>query len=126
MKRALIGLVAAALALGGCAASIMNSFVGDPLATVMVKYGPPTNAFDMGDGRRAFQWVMHRSFTMPTNSYTTGTAIPIGNTVMWQQNTRITGGQPINSSCAYTLYGRWSDSANTWMIEGYEKPRMMC
>lgn len=114
------------LALTGCASQIMNGFVGKPLQEVMVRYGPPANAFDMGDGRRAFQWVMTSTYVTPTTAYTTGTAYGHGNSVSWTQNTRIVGGQPISNQCAYTMFGRWSDSANSWMMEGYQKPNIMC
>ena len=43
------------LILSGCASQIMNSYVGNDVREVMVDYGTPANAFDMGDGRRAFQ-----------------------------------------------------------------------
>lgn len=122
LARALAG----ALFLTGCASSVMNGFVGKPVQSAMVKYGPPVNAFDMGDGRRAFQWVMRSTYTTPVTATNSGTAIPMGSSVYWSQNTQISGGQPITNECAYTLYGRWSESANTWMIEGFEKPRLMC
>jgi len=116
----------AALALGGCASSIMEGFVGDPLQTAMVRYGPPQNAFDMGDGRRAFQWSMTSSYTTPTQVTNTGNAYPIGNTVWWTQNTQISGGQTFNSECIYTLYGSWDDSASVWRVTGFEKPDWTC
>jgi len=119
---ALLGL----LLLPACASQIMQGYVGKPIQAAMVDYGPPLNAFDMGDGRRAFQWVMNQTYVMPTSVTNYGTATGYGNVATWTQNTVITGGQPINSRCAYTLYGRWSDSANAWMIEGYEKPRWEC
>ncbi len=124
MKRVFLGL--ALLALSACASSIMKGFVGQPLQQAMVKYGPPLNAFDMGDGRRAFQWEMTSTYVTPTRASTTGNAYGIGNSVYWTQNTQITGGVPITNKCAYTLYGRWSDMAKSWIIEGFEKPSLMC
>lgn len=124
MKRILA--IAAAVALTGCASQIMSGFVGQPLQQAMVKYGPPSNAFDMPDGRRAFQWAMSSTYVTPTYSTTTGNAYGYGNSVNWQTNTQITGGVPITSKCAYTLYGRWSDGANAWIVEGFEKPSFAC
>ena len=46
----------------GCASEIMKGYVGRPVQDVMLDYGAPTNAFDMGDGRRAFQWIIHSSY----------------------------------------------------------------
>lgn len=124
MIRASLGLLL--LTLCACASSIMQGFVGQPLQQAMIKYGPPLNAFDMGDGRRAFQWVMNSTYVTPSYATTTGNAYGIGNSVYWTQNTQISGGQPINNRCAYTLFGRWSDSTNSWLIEGFEKPNLMC
>ncbi len=115
-----------ALLLGGCASQVMKSYVGLPLQTIMAKRGPPMIAFDLPDGRRAFQCVLNRSYQMPTTVTNTGQAYPVGNQVWWTQNTQISGGQVIGGRCAYTLYGRWSDAARAWMIEGFEKPPYAC
>lgn len=115
-----------ALALSGCASQIMKGYVGQPLQMAMVDHGPPVNAFDMPDGTRAFQWVKKRSFVMPVSSYQSGNASVVGNTVWWTQNTRISGGQPIHSECAYTMFARWDEGANAWMLTGFQKPRWAC
>ncbi|WP_299327595.1 hypothetical protein [Parasphingopyxis sp.] len=104
----------------------MDGFVGDPIQQVMVRYGPPANAFDMPDGTRAFQWVMDRSYVTPTYQSNTGSATAIGNSVYWSQNTQISGGQPINHRCAYTMYGRWDDNLETWVMTGFERPPLAC
>lgn len=119
-------ILIAALTLTACASQIMQGYVGQPVQQVMVKYGTPISAFDMGDGRRAFQWRIGHSYTPPTTVTNSGTAYPIGNSVWWTQSTQISGGQPITGSCIYTLYGRWSASANAWLIDSYEKPPLMC
>lgn len=118
--------IAGAVLLSGCASSVMGGFVGQPVQQAMVKYGTPSNAFDMGDGRRAFQWVMQSTYVTPTVATNTGNAFGYGNSVSWTQNTTITGGQPITSKCAYTLYGRWSETAKSWIVEGFEKPPLLC
>jgi len=104
----------------------MQGMVGQPITVAVVRNGPPTNAFDMGDGRRAFQWAKSASYTTPTQVQNRGTASPMGNSVWWQQSSQITGGQTIHSECLYTLYGRWDDAAQFWRIEGFERPRFMC
>lgn len=123
--RALI-MAMLALALNGCAEQIMKGYVGRPLQAAMVDYGPPSNAFDMGDGRRAFQWEMTNSYTAPTFVQNRGNVTPIGNSVWWTQNTQIIGGGTSTSKCLYTLYARWDQAANVWRVEGIEKPRLEC
>ena len=76
----------------------------------MLDYGPPINTFDMGNGKRAFQWIMNNSYTTPSYAQTNGSATTAGlvtnsNTVNYQTwislNTVITGGQTINNQCVY-------------------------
>lgn len=114
------------LFLAGCASQIMQGYVGKDVREVMLDYGPPANAFDMGDGRRAFQWVQNSSYTTPTYANTTATATPAGYTTWVNSNTQITGGQTINSQCIYTLFARWDDTADGWTVVGFRKPSLMC
>jgi len=125
MKK-LIGITLVLFLVAGCASSIMNGFVGKSLPQVMVKYGPPLNAFDMGDGRRAFQWIMTNTYVTPMYATTTGNAFASGNSMMWSQNTQIGGGVPITDQCAYTMYGRWHEDQKLWIMEGFEPPNLMC
>jgi hypothetical protein len=92
----------------------------------MVDYGVPVNAFDMGDGRRAFQWVMTSSTTMPTHATTSGSVTTTGNMAWVNSNTRITGGQTITSTCTYTMFATWDESRQGWMVVDFRKPNLMC
>jgi len=122
--------------LSGCASQILKSYIGKDIREVMLDYGPPTNAFDMGDGRRAFQWVMNRSYTTPTtttpiNATTTGHISSYGVTSWINTNTTITGGQTIRgktikSKCVYTLFGRWNTNVKSWFISNFKKPNFRC
>ena len=105
----------------GCASQIMGEFVGQNINQVMVEYGPPVNVFDVGDGRRAFQWRMDEAIIMPqttnysaytTGSITTGTATT-------------TGGYVGSYSCFYTLYAK-QNKPNSWVVVGFEKPSLFC
>lgn len=126
--RRLLGVLAGLALLTGCvsASGVMKGFVGQPIQKAMVKYGPPTNAFDMPDGTRAFQWVMTDTYNAPAYATNTGSVQGYGNAAYWQQNTTIVGGGPVTSKCPYTLYANWSDAGNAWMISSYEKPSFMC
>lgn len=119
-------VAALAVLSAGCASTIMKGYIGQPLQAAMVDYGPPANAFDMGDGRRAFQWSKRSTSTMPTYVTNSGAATPVGNAVWWTQNTQIMGGGTVTSECLYTLYTRWDDTAKSWRVEGFEKPRYAC
>ena len=114
------------IGLAGCASQTMQSYMGKDVREVMLDYGPPANAFDMGDGRRAFQWVIGSSYTMPTTAHTSGTVNTIASTTWVNSNTVITGGQTINSKCVYTLFGRWNEPKQGWSLMEFKKPNLMC
>ena len=130
----------------GCASKIMEGYIGKDIRTVVLDYGPPENAFDMGDGTRAFQWIMRNSRTTPTYVSTTGSATTTGNmygnayhsgqntnynanynaTTWMNSNTVISGGHTIYSKCIYTLFAKWNDEKNGWIVTGYKKPKLSC
>ena len=114
------------LTLTGCASQIMSSYIDKDIREVMVDYGAPSNAFDMGDGRRAFQWVMDDSYTTPTQSSTTGSIQVAGNNAWVNSNTLITGGQTINSRCIYTMFARWNSVSQGWSVTDFRKPKFTC
>ena len=110
----------------GCASMIMQSYLGKDIRDVMLDYGPPSNAFDMGDERRAFQWVIDSSYTMPSYATTTGTATTMGYQTWVTSNTAIYGGQTTTSRCVYTLFATWDNVTNGWKIVDFRKPNIMC
>lgn len=127
MKRLITAVfVASAIFVTGCASTIMNSYISKDVREVMLDYGPPSNAFDMGDGRRAFQWVMKSSYVTPVVANTSGNFSAYGNTAWVNSNTTISGGQAVTSSCTYTMLGRWDDSRKGWIITEFRKPNLMC
>jgi hypothetical protein len=112
--------------LAGCATQIMQSYVGKDVREIMLDYGAPANAFDMGEGRRAFQWSIGSSYTAPITATTTGSVNSVGSTSWVNSNTIITGGQVINSQCLYTLFARWNENSRGWFVTDFKKPNLMC
>lgn len=110
----------------GCASQIMKTYIGKDVREVMLDYGPPANAIDMGNGKRAFQWVMDSSYTTPTTATTIGAVNTYGSSTWVSSNTTIYGGQTINSRCIYTMFANWSDDSNGWGITGFKSPDFMC
>jgi hypothetical protein len=110
----------------GCASQIMSGYIGQSLQEAMLDYGTPVNAFDMPDGSRAFQWVLTSSYVLPTTITQSGNAQASGNNLNWMSNTRITGGQPVTNTCAYTMLARWVDASNAWIFYDFRKPRFGC
>ena len=112
----------------GCttATSILKSYVGKDIREAALDYGNAANAIDMGDGKRAFQWVLTRSYTMPINSNTSGSVSNIGNSTWFNSNTMVTGGQTINSQCVYTLIAEWNQTTESWIVTDFRKPKFSC
>lgn len=123
-KISLLILVAASLI--GCASQIMQNYVGKDVREIMLDYGAPANAFDMGDGRRAFQWTIGSSYTVPTTAITTGSINTLGTATWVTSNTTITAGQAINSTCLYTLFAKWNEGTKGWFVTDFKKPNLMC
>ena len=126
MRNSRIFVALSVLFIIGCASQIMKSYIGKDVREIMLDYGPPVNAFDMGDGRRAFQWVKGTSYTTPATAYTTGSVNTVGYTSWVNSNTTITGGQTVTSTCVYSLFGRWNETAKGWFIEDFKEPNIMC
>jgi len=129
--------LAGALGVSGCASSIMEGFVGQPLQMAMVRYGPPENVFDMPDGRRAFQWKMTSSGVVAgssTTTYSGNVYAPPGGlgagggttTFNVKSRTTTTPAQVISHTCLYTMYATWNEGSKTWTFVGIEKPNFMC
>lgn len=119
-------LVLTLVLLGGCATNIMQSYIGLDVRQVAVKRGPPASVMDMGDGRRAFQWAIQESVFVPATTTTYGSANIYGNTATFNQTSSTVGGGTTNWTCHYTLYGRWSEQQQGWIVESFEKPSWDC
>lgn len=105
------------LTLTGCSTAgsftsndFMQSAIGHTIAEIAVQEGPPASSFDMGDGRRAFQWV--KSDTVASG----GHARVVGSMILSSPV------QVSERSCNFTFYatGGVADRLSTWKIVGYE------
>lgn len=114
-------LLVLVLSLAACASRIMEGYVGQDLTSVIGRYGPPMNVYDLPDGRRAFQWEINSTVLVPTTTnmsvvqsgwLTTGTAVT-------------SGGGAFSNRCIYTLYAQ-PQGTNHWTIVGFERPRLGC
>ncbi len=127
-KKLVAGL-AMALLLGGCATpgEQFKRYAGQDVREVMLDYGKPDNAFDMPDGQRAFQWVINRSYTTPTQVVTTRTPRSRENPDDWvSSNTTIFGGELVESTCLYTLLASWDEGRQRWLVSRERSPRVSC
>ena len=95
---ALIGL----LVLGACASTsnYRINFLDQPVEVAVARYGQPDTVLDTPDGRRQYQW------SMPKKDY-------------------LDSGQIIRETCRHTIYARWNDAANDWILMS-RKPSVRC
>ena len=108
--------------LASCATEILKSYVGKDVREVMLEQGPPVNAFDMGDGRRAFQWATSENIFLPGQT-TTSTSVVNG----WiTTNTSTTPSQNISYECIYTVFAKWDAAKKGWIVVGYQEPSFEC
>ena len=126
IKRYILIGVIAIIGLSGCASKILKSYVGQDVRKVMLVYGKPSSIFNMGNGKRAFQWKNHSSYVMPTYTNTSGYLSRYGSYATYNAYTTTTGGQVVNSSCVYTLFAKWSKRRKAWTVTGFQKPSLSC
>ncbi|MGO4713497.1 hypothetical protein [Bradyrhizobium sp. 2TAF24] len=118
------GLAALALVstllLAGCASDIMKGYVGQPIEAAIADYGPPINSFDLGDGRRAFQWRQVHNDVVPGRS-----RVDIRDTRYGERRVEThTPGYVESRECFYTLYATPRDGR--WFVTDFRKPTLMC
>jgi len=115
------------LLLTQCARSIMKSYEGKTIADVVIDYGPPINAFDMGDGRRAFQWNIQSNVVMPGHVSTTAT----GSGGFYTATSIVSPPTAFTQSCNYTMFATKNNSGAqnspvAWTVVGYAPPKLAC
>ncbi len=150
LKNSLV-IILTIIFLSGCASKIMQGFVGKDIRQVVLDYGTPINAMDMGNGVRAFQWKMtNYTHTTPTyinssssgsaygSSYTSGQGSVYGSNYNYNSrtnynmnayintNTVITHSQTYDLTCLYTLFARWDKGRKGWIVTSFKKPNLMC
>jgi hypothetical protein len=104
----------------------MQSYVGKDVREVVLDYGPPANAIDMGEGKRAFQWVKGRSYSTPVVATTNASVNKTKSFDWYTSNTIVSGGETVYSNCIYTIMGEWDGGKKGWIVTGFRKPSFIC
>jgi hypothetical protein len=122
-------IAALSLALSGCVSTHMKGFIGKDIREVMMTEGPPINAFDLGDGRRAFQYRFGGgTFVTSQVSNTTGSATTVGNTVWLDQRTITQPAAIVESEgCLISYIAEFSVLKSAWTVVDIRYPkRLVC
>ncbi|WP_370677221.1 hypothetical protein [Pleomorphomonas sp. PLEO] len=114
-----IGL-AALLLLTACASQIMKSYIGAPINSVMLDYGPPDNVYDMRPGERAYQWRQDK--TQVVSGSTSGETRRTRHGERYEATE--TPGYLQQTACYYTFYTRFSGAE--WYVTSFRQPSFEC
>jgi len=127
MRTIPIFLLVISILMAGCASTHMKQYMGKDIREVIIDNGPPFNAFDMGDGRRAFQFYWGGgTYTVPQTTTITGSTNTIGNS-SWYSGTAITtgGGTVTSKGCILTYFAKWDEAKKAWVITEYRVPNQL-
>lgn len=115
-------VLVAAIGLSACASQVMQGYVGKSITEPMLDYGRPTDVFELGNNRRAFQWEITSSGSIPITTPSTSTIFGSGGWANVTTNT--TTYSPYEQTCRYTLTA--IASGEDWIVDGYREPTFMC
>lgn len=122
MKRLPVGIavLAVLLMLTACASQIMKSYIGAPISSVMLDYGPPDNVYDLRPGERAYQWRQRKTQVVAGQSS--------GEVRQTRRGRRYevteTPGYVEQMECFYTFYAR--SSGSDWYVTSFRQPSLEC
>lgn len=112
--------ITAALILTGCASTVMKNYIGQPVESVVIDYGPPTAVLDLGWDQRAYQWRK-----ISTNIVSGSTSGEIRDTRRGQRyEETVTPGYVEEQECFYTFYAR--QQGGRWYVTNFRQPKLEC
>ncbi len=122
MKRLPVGVAMLSILtmLSACASQIMKSYIGAPINSVMLDYGPPDNVYELRPGERAYQWRKRKTQVVPGQSS--------GEIKETRRGTRYDvtemPGYVEHTECFYTFYAR--SSGSDWYVISFRQPSLEC
>jgi hypothetical protein len=118
-----------AFMLSGCVSTHMKAFIGKDIREVMLTEGPPINAFDLSEGRRAFQYRFGGgTFVTPQVSNTATSATVVGNSVWLDQRTITQPAAIVESQgCVISYIAEFDQKKSSWTVVDIRYPkRLVC
>jgi len=98
----------------------MKNYIGQPIESVVLDYGPPTAIVDLGPGERAYQWRK-----ISTNVVSGSSSSEVRHTKHGTEyQTTETPGYVERQECFYTFYAR--ASASRWFVTNFRQPKLEC
>ncbi|MES5048310.1 hypothetical protein ABVB72_23960 [Rhizobium nepotum] len=118
--RAAIAVTAASILLTACASTVMKSYIGAPITSVMLDYGPPDNIYSLGAGQQAYQWRKNKTQVVA------GSSSGEVRTTRRGERYEVSGtpGYVERIDCFYTFYTR--NSGAEWYVTSFRQPSLEC
>ncbi|KJF73696.1 hypothetical protein [Agrobacterium arsenijevicii] len=117
---ATLALIAASTLLAACASTVMKSYVGAPITSVMLDYGPPDNIYGLGPGQQAYQWRKNKTQVVAGSSSGEVRSTRRGE----RYEVSETPGYVERIDCFYTFYTR--NSGGEWYVTSFRQPSLEC
>ncbi|MOA06669.1 hypothetical protein D3C78_1263220 [compost metagenome] len=117
---AIILIAGASMLLTACASTVMKSYIGAPITSVMLDYGPPDNIYSLGPGQQAFQWRKKKTQVVAGSSSGEVRTTRRGE----RYEVSETPGYVERIDCYYTFYTR--SSGNEWYVTSFRQPSLEC
>jgi hypothetical protein len=117
---AAIALVTASILLSACASTIMKSYIGAPISSVMLDYGPPDNIYSLGAGQQAYQWRKNKTQAVAGSSSGEVRTTRRGE----RYEVSETPGYVERIECFYTFFTR--NSGGEWYVTSFRQPSLEC
>lgn len=115
-----VATVLAMSVLTGCASDVMKNYIGQPVESVILDYGPPTAVVELDRGERAYQWRK-----ISTNAVSGTSSGEVRHTKHGTDFvTTETPGYIERQECFYTFYAH--SSGGFWFITNFRKPKLEC
>ncbi|KSV91114.1 hypothetical protein [Sinorhizobium sp. GL28] len=119
-RRALACFAATALLLAGCASYTMKTYIGQPVESVIIDYGPPTNILYLSWNERAYQW--RKISTNVVSGTSSGEIKDTRRGMRYEEYS--TPGYVEEQECFYTFYARMQQGR--WYITNFRQPKLEC
>ncbi|MBO9656942.1 hypothetical protein O3S81_00200 [Agrobacterium sp. SOY23] len=117
---AAIALITASALLAACASTVMKSYIGAPITSVMLDYGPPDNIYGLGPGQQAYQWRKNKTQVVAGSSSGEVRTTRRGE----RYEVSETPGYVERIDCYYTFYTR--NSGSEWYVTSFRQPSLEC
>lgn len=117
---AIILIAGASMLLTACASTVMKTYIGAPITSVMLDYGPPDNIYSLGPGQQAFQWRKKKTQVVAGSSSGEVRTTRRGE----RYEVSETPGYVERIDCYYTFYTR--SSGKDWYVTSFRQPSLEC